>query len=336
MLVTMTTGALVGIPAMLAQSSPSIRRVEEILTIPEPEPEPRELTPLRASASPPRVTVTNLFFQYPGMARPLLHDISFDIPAGACIGVIGGSGCGKSTLARILLGDLRPTSGQVMMDGIDVTDWHLWWKREVVGFLPAEQGFIRDTLEENVLFGRDREEVNDYETALAVSGVTAIASAKADQGGMQMVIDSRVDDFLSTGERRRVGIARLMLGRQRLWIFDEPGSGLDPRTMGEIARALSPRSRVLAGRTCMIITHDPDVFETSFNIFMLNGTVADIGPHAELLQRNAAYANLVGRYVKERAEHVAGPADLPAPLPAPAGFDPTSKRLLAPHEGSPR
>lgn len=336
MLVTMTTSVLVGIPSMLAQSSPSVRRVEEILNIPEPEPEPAELPRLRASSSPPALTVRGLSFQYPGMTRPLLHDVSFQIPAGACVGVIGGSGCGKSTLARLLVGDLRPASGSVLLDGIDVTEWHLWWKREVVGFLPAEQGFLRGTLEENVLFGRNREAVREYDEAIAVSGVTAIASAKADQGGMQMYIDSRVDDFLSTGERRRVGIARLLLGDQRFWIFDEPGSGLDPRTMVEIAGALSPSSRVIAGRTCIIITHDPDVFETDFNVFVQDGTVADIGRHAELLQRSAAYASLVGRHVKERVEHVADTADVAVPASAPFTLGSSGKRPLAIHLDSPQ
>jgi ABC-type multidrug transport system fused ATPase/permease subunit len=223
----------------------------------------------------------------------------------------------------------------MLLDGADVTAWHLWWKREVVGFLPAEQGFLRGTLEENVLFGRDRDAVREYEEALAVSGVSSIARAKADQGGMQMYIDARVDDFLSTGERRRVGIARLLLGHQRFWIFDEPGSGLDPRTMTEIAGALSTQSRVIAGRTCIIITHDPDVFQTDFNIFMQDGTVADIGRHADLLERNAAYASLVGRNVKERTEPLADRPEVPAPPVAPFALG-SGKRPMTAHDGSAR
>jgi ABC-type multidrug transport system fused ATPase/permease subunit len=313
MLLTSTTGALIGIPSNLTQASPSIRRVEEVLSIPDPGDEPETLAELRSRQTPPSLEVSDLTFAYRGANQPLLRALDFAIPPGACVGVIAGSGGGKSTLARILIGDLRPTAGRILYDGVDVTDWHLWHKRDLIGFLPAEQGFVRGTLEENVLFGRSLGEVHDYERALEVSGVANIARGVADRGGMQMYIDARVDDFLSTGERRRVGIARLLLGDQRLWIFDEPGSGLDSRTMGDIARALAPGSPAMSGRTSIIITHDADVFRTDFNIFIENGAVSAIGPHEELLQRSNAYQKLVTRYARERDEPLAKPAAVGAP-----------------------
>lgn len=318
MLLAGTIAALVDIPSMLAQFSPSLRRIEEILNIPEPEPEPPQLAQIRATSAPPSIIVEDLSFTYPGAAAPLLKEVYLEIPAGACVGVVGPSGCGKSTLARLLLGDQRPTSGRILFGGIDITSWHLWWRREFIGFLPAEQGFLRGTLEENVLFGRSREEVRDYERALEASGVAAIAREKAADGGMQILIDSRVEDVLSTGQRRKIGIARLLVGDHRLWIFDEPGSGLDPRSMNEVASALAA---AVQGRTSIIITHDPDVFITDFVIFMLHGTIADIGSHAELFERNPAYRGLVTRNAQERAEEGLRPAAPPMGPPRPAGME---------------
>ena len=304
MLLTVSMSAMVGIPSSVAQAIPSVRRVEEVLRIPPPGDEPPALRSLRASQDAPALRVSDLTFQYAGTNQPILQRLSFEIPAGACVGVIGATASGKSTLARVLVGDQRPTAGRILYNDVDVTDWHLFWRRELIGFLPPDQGFVRGTLEENVLFGRSRESVRDYERALELSGVAVIARAKAAQGGMQMRIDSNVVETLSTGERRRIGIARLLLGSQRLWIFDEPGSGLDPRTMGAVASALAPGSAALRGKTTIIITHDPDVFRTEFNLFLEDGVIAAQAPHEELLQRSAAYAALVQRHSREREQRV--------------------------------
>ncbi len=143
---------------------------------------------------------------------------------------VGGTGSGKSTLARVLIGDLQPASGRMVYDDVIVTDWHLWWKRELVGYLPADQGFVVGTLEENVLFGRSLGDAREYQRALEDSDVASIAEAKVGEGGMQTHIENRPEDVLSSGERRRIGIARLLVGAERFWIMEEPGSGLDPRT----------------------------------------------------------------------------------------------------------
>jgi ABC-type multidrug transport system fused ATPase/permease subunit len=296
-----TLGTVIALPSMMTQFSPSMRRVEEILQIPKPEPEPSELEELRAREDPVSLEVRGVTFAYPGSASPVLHGLNLEVPPGACVGIVGASGCGKSTLGRLLLGDLQPTSGSILFDGVDVSRWHLHWRRELVGFMPAEPGFLRGTLEENVLFGRTRDEVHQYEHALDVSGVRDIAELPRfrDEGGMHFIIDKQVQDVLSTGERKRVAIARLLAGHHRLWIFDEPGNGLDARRMGTVARALRT---AVQGRTSLIITHDPDVFVTDFVVFLENGRVNAIGPHSELLETNAAYRNLVVRYVHERAE----------------------------------
>jgi ABC-type transport system involved in cytochrome bd biosynthesis fused ATPase/permease subunit len=239
--------------------------------------------------------------------------VSFEIPAGKRIALVAAAGGGKSTLGRILLGDQQPSEGKILFDGIDITDWHVWWKRELIGFLPAEQGFLRGTLEDNVLFGRSKQDVRDYERALSVSGVAAIAQRKQDMGGMQLMIDSKVEDTLSTGERKRVGVARLLAGDQPLFIFDEPDAGLDQHEMGRLARDLVAAT---AGKTTIIITHNPDVFITDFVVFIANGTVDAIGSHRRLFNENETYRTLVERFAAEREEPATATAIVPPSLPS--------------------
>jgi ABC-type multidrug transport system fused ATPase/permease subunit len=313
MLLVGTIGALVSIPSILAQFSPSLRRIEDILRIPEPEPEPTELAALRARSGPTHITLEDLTFAYAGSSETALKNFSLDIPAGASVGIIGRSGCGKSTLARLLIGDLKPSSGRILVDGVDVTNWHLVWRRELIGFMPAEPGFLRGTLEENVLFGRPWEAIGDWERGLEASGVSTIAAKRRD--GMQFKIDGRVEAILSTGERKRIGIARLLVGTQRFAIFDEPGNGLDPQMMVEVASAFRT---AMQGRTTLMITHDPDVFRNDFIVFLENGRIAGLGPHEELLRTNPEYARLVNRFAHEREEEAAlaaVPADDGAGLP---------------------
>jgi ABC-type bacteriocin/lantibiotic exporter with double-glycine peptidase domain len=296
-----SVSGIIDTPATIAMYSPNLRRLKSVLDIPEANTEPPELHELRKQNGPLDIEWRDVTFTYPDAPQPQLRSVSFEVPRGATVGIIGGSGSGKTTIARLLLGDLRPAAGRIYLGGVDVTDWHLLWRRYLVGFLPAEQGFLRGTLEENVLFGRDRTEVRDYERALEASGVAAIAREKQPEG-MQFRIERNVEDTLSTGQRRKIGIARLLAGDQPVWIFDEPGSGLDPYSMAELARALPT---VTAGRTTLIITHDPDVFLTDFNVFLADGSVAAVGPHERLLRENSAYAQLVARFERERQEPVA-------------------------------
>jgi ABC-type multidrug transport system fused ATPase/permease subunit len=167
-----------------------------------------------------------------------------------------------------LIGDLRPLSGQILFDGIDIADWHLWWRRELIGLLPAESGFLHGTPEENVVFGRDRASVPNLEWALEASGVAAMAEQW--DGGMQRLLTDPYSE-LAGGQRRRIALARLLAGDQRAWVLDEPGPQLDPRSM--------------KGRTSIIITDS--------NLFLQNGQIVDQGTHEELKRRNPDYSQLV-------------------------------------------
>jgi ABC-type bacteriocin/lantibiotic exporter with double-glycine peptidase domain len=293
-----TVSALSATPLQIAAAGPGMRQVRKVLDIPKPGPAPAQLPELASRKTPASLKLLNLTFRYGGATKPVLCGVTVDIPPGAVVGITGRSGGGKSTLGKLLNGDLMPVGGSIYVDEVDVTNWHLVWKRNLFGYLPTGFEFLDGTIEENVLMGRSHSEVDQFEQALRLSGVTRFLNS--DGLTLQHSIRSLSGEgFLSFGQRRRIGIAQLVCGRQRILIFDEPGSSLDPETMVAVATNLREAVR---GRTTLIITHDPDIFQTDFNIFIKDGAVADVGSHLELMGRNQDYFDLLNKNVGERTE----------------------------------
>jgi ATP-binding cassette, subfamily B, heavy metal transporter len=297
-LLLMSISTLAAAPLMIAGSSPGMRQIRKVLDIPSPGLRPAELSIVTARSGPASLQLRNVSFSYSGGNKPVLRGLNFDIPAGAVVGITGRSGGGKSTLGKLLNGDLIPGDGKICVDEVDITSWHLIWKRELIGYLPTGFEFLDGTLEENILIGRYRSQIEHFEESLRLSGVTRFL--EEDGITLQHGIRSLTGEgFLSFGQRRRVGIAQLLCGKQRILILDEPGSSLDPETMLTVAANLREAVR---GRTTLLITHDPDVFLTDFNLFIKNGVIADIGPHEVLMLRNQDYFDLLNKNLKERSE----------------------------------
>ena len=282
-----TVGIIVSFPSQIIQYSPALRRVSETLGIPALPPPP----PLGKVPATPSIRVADLDFSYqPGELPNTLEGIGFEIPPGSLVCVVGGSGSGKSTLARILVGERMPQRGSIHIADTDVTHWHLLWRRRLVAFLAAETGFFRDTILANIQFGRP-EVTSDQARRLAESLGLGEALAKYPDGPLHSP-----DTQLSTGEQRRVGVARLLAGSQPVWILDEPLANLDPTTMRQVADAIESAAR--AGRTILVITHDPEFIHSDFNLFLKDGRIAATGTHAELMTRCPDYRD---RYLREAA-----------------------------------
>lgn len=294
--------ALCAVPATLRQFRPSLQRIDALVQIPRMPPPPAAVDRLASESGGVAVRVRGLQFAFSGSQKILFHRIDIDIPAGAVVGWVGRSGCGKSTLAKLLVGDLRPIEGSIWIDEQEVTDWPILWRRRIIGYLPTGFGFLDGTLEQNVLFGREKRAIGDLRSALDLSGVTDFMQEQ--RIDLTYKIRSLTGEgFLSFGQRRRLGLAQLLCGTHRLVIIDEPGASLDFQSMQKIARNLR---WAVAERTAIVITHDPDIFETDFNLFFDEGGIADVGPHQDLLLRNAQYAELIRTTITERRREVRG------------------------------
>jgi ABC-type multidrug transport system fused ATPase/permease subunit len=289
---SMPFAQLVSFPQLLVQFGPGLRSLARLLAIPKVGQEPPAVEELANRASPPALSVEGLTFSYPGVTTNVFEGVSIEIPAGAKVGIVGDSGCGKTSLARVLSGDWQPSRGVIRVGGVDVTAWPLAWRRKLIALSTENPGMLLDTLRENITFGRDCSG-DQLTQALRASASNEVAEALPN--GLDTMIAA--EGQLSGGQRRRIALARALCGRQRVLVLDEPLAQLNPVKMREVATGLI---EACAGRTCLIITHDMDLIDTDFNVFMEKGRVAAVGKHGDLVRDVPAYRAFTERVVSSR------------------------------------
>jgi ATP-binding cassette subfamily B protein len=243
----------------------------------------------RPGARPLRTQGAEITFEEVGFAydprRPILEDVSFSIPAGGSLAIVGPSGSGKSTIARLLFRFYDVSEGRILIDGQDIRDVTQVSLRAAIGIVPQDTVLFNDTIYYNIAYGNPsatREEVEE-----------AARLAKIDQfiRGLPDGYDTRVGERglkLSGGEKQRVAIARTILKRPQILIFDEATSALDTHTEKAIQASLA---EVSANRTTLMIAHRLSTVVDADEILVLDeGRIAERGRHAALLVLNGRYA----------------------------------------------
>jgi energy-coupling factor transporter ATP-binding protein EcfA2 len=225
--------------------------------------------------------VTNLTYQYPRAARPVLRDVTFEVRAGELIAIVGANGTGKSTLARLIAGIVQPPPGTIQVDGQDVAlSPHAELAREVgYVFQYPEHQFVGQTVLDDVAYGPRRAGLPEPE-------VLDLASAILDDFGLLRL--ARAHPFtLSHGEQRRLSVASMLVLGQRLLLLDEPTFGQDQRN----ATMLLDKLEALAagGRAIVVVSHDMRlVAERCQRVLVLvDGSLAFDGPPARLFADEA-------------------------------------------------
>ena len=220
-------------------------------------------------------------------ARPILHDLSFEIPAGRTVAVVGPSGAGKSTLARLLYRFYDVNGGRITIDGQDIRAVTQASLRGAIGIVPQDTVLFNDTVEYNIAYGRPGATREDVEGAARAAHIHAFISATP-KGYDTMVGERGLK--LSGGEKQRVAIARTLLKDPPVLIFDEATSALDSAN----ERAIQAELRAVSqGKTALVIAHRLSTVVDAHEIVVLEaGRVVEKGPHAELLARNGRYAEM--------------------------------------------
>jgi len=220
-------------------------------------------------------------------ARPILHDLSFEIPAGKTVAVVGPSGAGKSTLARLLYRFYDVGSGVITIDGQDIRQVTQASLRQAIGIVPQDTVLFNDTVEYNIAYGRPGASHDEVVAAARAAHIHDFVVATP-KGYATMVGERGLK--LSGGEKQRVAIARTLLKSPPILIFDEATSALDSAN----ERAIQAELKIVSqGKTALVIAHRLSTVVDAHEIVVLEaGRMVERGPHAELLARGGRYAQM--------------------------------------------
>lgn len=274
-----------GIFGTLVYLSPGVREVETWLTAPEFPKQPFGSDEFQAVKQ--SIRVENLGYTYEN-GTIALKDISFNIPAGKTVALVGPSGSGKSTLATILLRLRQPSSGHIMVDGTDYWQFtsESWHNR--VAVVEQEAFLFHDTLERNITYGHRSATKEDVERAINDAYLEDVVSELPD--GLKTVVGER-GMLLSGGQRQRMAIARTLVRQPAVMILDEATSALDNIAERQVQAALE---RATTGRTVLVIAHRLSTIRNASHIVVLNeGRVAEQGTWEELVGRKGLFEKMV-------------------------------------------
>ncbi len=219
--------------------------------------------------------------------RPILHDLSFEIPAGRTVAVVGPSGSGKSTLARLLFRFYDVNAGRITIDGQDVRHVTQESLRQAIGIVPQDTVLFNDTVAYNIGYGRAGASQAEIEAAAKAARIhDFIASTPL---GYDTTVGER-GLKLSGGEKQRVAIARTLLKNPPIMIFDEATSALDSANERAIQAELKGVAR---GKTALVIAHRLSTIVDAHQILVMeNGRIVERGAHAELLRAGGMYERI--------------------------------------------
>ncbi len=235
--------------------------------------------------------------------NPAVRDVTLDVPAGSTVALVGPTGSGKSTLTNLMMRLIDPTSGAVLVDGVDLREVRRGGIPEVAALVAQQTFMFDDTVKGNITLGADLPDEQVWQ-ALRISQADGFVAH------LPSALDTRVGErgaSLSGGQRQRIALARAIAREPQLLILDDATSAVDPSVEQAILAGLRESS---AGTTVLVVAYRmATILLADEVIYIEEGAVIDHGPHAELMSRCRGYEQLVTAYAREAAEREAIAAD---------------------------
>jgi len=220
----------------------------------------------------------NVTFNYPGQENPALENISFKIKAGEHVAILGRIGSGKTTLQKLVIGLYQPTSGSILIDGIDLRQLDPAELRQQVGYVPQDITLFYGTLRENLVLVHPQADDAAVVKAADIANLNEFVNAHPQ--GFDMLVSER-GDSLSGGQRKSVGLARAVIHDPPILLMDEPTGSMDHSTEAHVQKKLEAFAK---GRTAIIVTHRTSLLEMVDRILVIDSAkiVAD-GPRQSVI-----------------------------------------------------
>ena len=277
---------------MLPRASASAARINEVLEVAPEIVDPPHPVPPPAARDRGQVEFQNVTFQYPGAEEPALAGVSLTALPGEVTAIIGGTGSGKSTLAGLIPRLYDVNQGRVLVDGIDVRAMTQSELRARIGYVPQKAVLFTGTVAANIRYGR--EDASDDEVRHAAAVAQAIEFIDAMPEGLASPI-AQGGVNLSGGQKQRVSIARAIVRKPDVYVFDDSFSALDFATDARLRAALA---RETANATVFVVAQRiTTVIDADRIVVLDNGRVAGIGTHTELLEKSQVYREIVASQV---------------------------------------
>jgi ATP-binding cassette subfamily B protein len=271
---------------ILPRASVSIARIAEVIDTKTTVNDPKNKKEFSKS-NRGTVEFKNVSFKYPGAEDDVLSDINFSVKAGETVAFIGSTGSGKSTLINLIPRFYDVTGGQILMDGIDIREVSQHELRDKIGYVPQKGVLFSGTIESNLKYGYESASEDELRLSADIAQATEFINEKEDGFNTEI---SQGGTNVSGGQKQRLSIARALIKKPEMFIFDDSFSALDYKTDSALRRALKTKTH---GATVLIVAQRISTVMNADQILVLDeGRIVGKGTHTQLMASCEVYQQI--------------------------------------------